>query len=131
MTVPDCIDRETRVFRPVDDIYALQAAVLMALANPRRLEIVHLLADGPWEVGRLAERLEIPQPAASRHLAALRAAGLVEAVRSGREVRYQLTDGGVVEACELMRQVLFRQIGRLRDMADACTAQPEHAPVPN
>ncbi len=117
------------MFRPVDDIYALQAAVLMALANPRRLEMVHLLADGPWEVGRLADHLEIPQPAASRHLAALRAAGLVEAVRTGREVRYQLTDGGVVDACELMRQVLLRQISRLGDLAAACSAPPQPTAV--
>ena len=110
---------------PADGIYALQASILKTIANPRRLEIIHLLGEtGPMEVRRLAEHFEIPQPTVSQHLAALRSAGLVEAVRTGRQVRYRLVDPDVVAACDLMRQVLIRRMTRMGDMAANYSIQP-------
>jgi ArsR family transcriptional regulator len=106
------------MLRPSDGIYGLQASILKTIASPRRLEMIHLLGEmGPMEVRRLAEHFGMPQPAVSQHLAALRSAGLVEAIRTGREVRYQLSDPEIVEACDLMRQVLLRHIARLGDIA--------------
>jgi len=105
---------------PYDDIYGLQASILRTIASRRRLEIIHLLGEeGPMEVRSLAAYFKTSQPAISQHLAAMRAAGLVDAVRSGREVRYQLSDPEIVAACESMRQVLLRRIGRLSDLAAA------------
>ena len=101
-----------------DSIYEMQATLLKTLASPRRLELIHNLAEaGPTEVWRLAEHFDIPQPAVSQHLAALRGVGIVDAVRDGREVRYQLADPEIVAACGLMRQVLIRRMTRLGDMA--------------
>ena len=97
----------------MDEITILQAEVLKTLAHPRRLAILHRLAQGPWEVGRLAEDLDLTQPNVSQHLAVLRAAGIVEAYRDGREVRYRLTDGDVMVACGVMRGVLQRRLVRL------------------
>ena len=108
MRIRACVDA-----RAMDAIYELQADVLKTLANPRRLEIVHRLADGPCEVGRLAAELGISQPNVSQHLALMRAAGVVTAVREGREVRYRLSDPDVVVACGLMRAVLQRRLARL------------------
>ncbi len=106
------------MLRPADGIYALQASLLKTLASPRRLELVHFLGEaGPVEVRKLAEHFGTTQPAISQHLAALRGVGLVEAVRDGREVRYQLADPEIVAACGLMRQVLIRRIARLGDLA--------------
>jgi DNA-binding transcriptional ArsR family regulator len=97
----------------MDEITILQAEILKTLANPRRLEILHRLAEGPCEVSRLAEELGVSQPNASQHLGVLRAAGLVEFTREGREVRYQLTDKDVITACAVVRGVLQRRLTRL------------------
>lgn len=97
----------------MDEITILQAEVLKTLASPRRLEILHRLAEGPCEVGRLADELGISQPNVSQHLGVLRAGGLVEAERDGREVRYRLTDPDVIAACSIMRGVLQRRLSRL------------------
>jgi DNA-binding transcriptional ArsR family regulator len=96
----------------MDEVYTLQAEVLKTLSNPRRLEIIHLLADGPREVSRLAEEMGISQPNVSQHLALMRAAGVVEAERDGREVRYRLSDPEIIVACETMRGVLVRRLAR-------------------
>jgi ArsR family transcriptional regulator, virulence genes transcriptional regulator len=106
------------MLRPTTDIYTLQATILKTLASARRLEIVHLLGEmGPLEVRRLGEHFGMSQPAISQHLAAMRSAGLVEAVRCGREVRYQVADPELVAACSLMRQILIRRMVRLGDLA--------------
>lgn len=101
----------------MEAIYELQADVLKTLANPRRLEIAHLLADGPMTVGHLAERLGIAQPNVSQHLAVMRAAGVLEAERDGREIRYRLTDQDFIRACSLMRAALQRRLIRLADLS--------------
>lgn len=102
----------------MDEIYSLQADVLKTLASPRRLEILHRLAEGPCEVGRLADELGLTQPNVSQHLAVLRSAGVVEAERDGREVRYRLADPDVMVACSIMRGVLQRRIRRLAGLSD-------------
>jgi len=107
----------------MDEVYRLQADVLKTLSNPRRLEIVHLLAEGPREVGRLAAEMGISQPNVSQHLALMRAAGVVEAEREGREVRYRLSDPEIICACETMRGVLLRRIARISQAAALTPAQ--------
>lgn len=97
----------------MDEITALQAEVLRTLASPRRLDILHRLVEGPCTVGRLAEELGVSQPNISQHLAVLRSAGIVDAERDGREVRYRLSDPDVMVACGLMRGVLQRRLARL------------------
>ncbi|TAL11734.1 MAG: ArsR family transcriptional regulator [Chloroflexota bacterium] len=101
----------------MDEITILQAEILKVLASPRRLEILHQLAAGSMEVGRLATGINASQPNVSQHLAVMRAAGLVEAERDGREVRYRLADPDVIRACDLMRQVLGRRLTRLGELA--------------
>jgi DNA-binding transcriptional ArsR family regulator len=101
----------------MDELTILQAEVLKVLASPRRLEILHRLAEGPLEVGRLAAEVGASQPNVSQHLAVMRTAGLVESERDGREVRYRLLDPNVIVACDVMRQVLERRFSRLGRLA--------------
>ena len=108
----------------MDELTILQAEILKTLASPRRIEILHVLAGGPLEVGRLASRIGASQPNVSQHLSVLRTAGLVEAERDGREVRYRLSDPDVVVACGLMRAVLERRLARLGRMAAVSVGRP-------
>jgi DNA-binding transcriptional ArsR family regulator len=109
----------------MDELTILQAEVLKTLASPRRLEILHRLAVGPSGVGQLAEDLRLSQPNVSQHLAVLRASGLVEAERDGREVRYRLSDPDVMTACGIMRGVLERRLVRLAALSTPIrTADP-------
>jgi len=114
----------------MDEIENLQADVLKALAHPRRLQIMHRLADGPVEVRALAAELGMTQPNVSQHLAVMRAAGVVEAERIGREVRYRISDPDVVVACATMRRVLERRIDRLAGLSEASrTPTPQLQPT--
>ena len=106
----------------VDEITILQAQVLKVLSSPVRLEILHRLAGRAIDVGRLADEIGASQPHTSQHLAVLRAAGLVETERRGREVHYRLVDPDVLVACDVMRGVLGRRLARLATLADRVAA---------
>jgi ArsR family transcriptional regulator len=108
----------------MDAIYELQAETCKTLANARRLEIIHTLATGPRDVGRLAAEIGVSQPNVSQHLAIMKAAGIVETERFGREIHYRLADPDVVAACDLMRGVLQRRLARLAGLS-APTAASE------
>jgi DNA-binding transcriptional ArsR family regulator len=60
-------------------------AVHKALADVNRLRIVRRLADGPASVGELIDHVGLSQPLVSWHVSRLRAAGLIETRRNGRE----------------------------------------------
>lgn len=53
-------------------------AILRALAEPHRFQIVELLRDGPRPVGDVVTRLGLRQPQVSKHLRVLSDAGLVD-----------------------------------------------------
>jgi DNA-binding transcriptional ArsR family regulator len=59
-------------------IYVLGMSVFDVLAEPSRRRILDLLQPRECSVGQLVERLELSQPAVSKHLRILREAGLVD-----------------------------------------------------
>ncbi len=62
------------------------------LGDTTRVRICRMLAEeGKINVGGLCDRLGMVQPAVSHHLALLRAAGVVEALRDGKNVFYSLS----------------------------------------
>jgi DNA-binding NarL/FixJ family response regulator len=65
------------------------------------------------------------QPNISQHLSVLRAAGIVDTERDGREVRYSLADPEVMVACNVMRAVLQRRLTRLGRLSHLEQTTPE------
>ena len=74
-------------------ILALES-LFKALADGTRLRILGLLLSGEVCVCHIHESLKIPQPKASRHLAYLRRAGLVDTRRDGLWIHYRLAELG-------------------------------------
>lgn len=87
----------------------LHASVCKGLADPKRLLIIHVLRDGPLSVSELTELLELPQSNVSQHLGILRDKGLVTSRREGQFVYYSLTSAKLVEAMDLLREVMMEQ----------------------
>jgi ArsR family transcriptional regulator len=66
---------------------------LKVLADTTRLAVLEALMEKPKYVNELMDLLHVEQSLLSHHLAQLRDAGLVEARRDGKAVRYQLAPG--------------------------------------
>jgi DNA-binding transcriptional ArsR family regulator len=80
------------------------ARLLKALANPQRLLLLCLLADGERSVGELNQRVALSQSALSQHLAVLRADGLVSTRRDAQTIFYALAPGPAVEIIHLLHR---------------------------
>jgi ArsR family transcriptional regulator, cadmium/lead-responsive transcriptional repressor len=85
----------------------LVAKYFRGLGDPIRLRLLELLQrDGELSVGELVERLGLPQPQVSNHLACLRWCGFVEARREGRTVVNRIADARVERMLELAQSLL-------------------------
>jgi len=71
--------------------------VLRALAEPRRRQILRLLADDELPVGRLAEQFDVTRGAVSQHLRVLQDAGLVTHRSVGTRNLYRTVPDGLAE----------------------------------
>jgi len=88
------------------EVYKQQARVLKALANPARLMIVDRLHEQEASVGELTRLVELDQSTVSKHLAVLRAHGIVEDRREGNQVFYRLLTPCVVSFFTCAARVL-------------------------
>ncbi len=100
-------------------VFALHAEICQALANAKRLEILSTLRHGERSVGELAAALRIRPANASQHLMVLRAKGIVTSRRDGQTVFYRLASPKVIQACDLMREVLLEHLRRRGRLATA------------
>jgi len=67
------------------------ADVFSAIAEPRRREVIAVLSDGrEYAVNEVVVRMKMAQPAVSKHLSALRKAGVVTVVKRGQHRMYRL-----------------------------------------
>jgi DNA-binding transcriptional ArsR family regulator len=70
-------------------------AALVALAEPRRREILRLVRDAPRSVNDISAQFDITQQAVSQHLHVLRAAGLVDVRPDGQRRLYTVRPEGL------------------------------------
>ncbi len=91
---------------PPLETYRTQARVLKALANESRLMIVDRLSRGDCSAGDLTRLVGLDQTTVSKHLAVLRAHGIVEDRREGTAVVYKLLTPCVVNFLACAAQVL-------------------------
>ena len=85
----------------------LVAKYFRGLGEPTRLRILELLRDeGELSVGELVQRLGVPQPKVSNHLACLRWCGFIEARREHRVVFNRIADKRVLKMLELAHALL-------------------------
>ncbi|MFQ5947041.1 MAG: ArsR/SmtB family transcription factor [Anaerolineae bacterium] len=96
-------------------IYKLQAEVCKALANPVRLEILHLIGSREVSFSALVSSLRVSKTNLSQHLAVLRKSRIVTDRREGVHTFYRLTYPEIAVACQAVEQVLaqhLREIGK-------------------
>jgi rhodanese-related sulfurtransferase len=87
-----------------------------ALASPRRLELLDLLAQAPRSVEELAEASNQSVANTSQHLQSLHAAGMVTRTREGTRMRYAIADDRALRLWLALRDV---SAARLADVERA------------
>jgi DNA-binding transcriptional ArsR family regulator len=93
--------------------------VLRALAEPRRQEILQLLAGRELPSGEIAAYFSVSRPAISQHLQVLKAAGLVHERREGTRHFYQARPEALQELKAFLDSFWSQALGRLAAQAEA------------
>lgn len=117
--IPVCIYVDVNNLTLSQEINQLHANICSAISEPNRILLLYAIKEKPRNVNSLAEALEISQPAASRHLKVLKERGLIQANREGSSVIYTLTDDRLIQALDLLREVMFDQMAHRVDLLKA------------
>ncbi|CAG1016992.1 HTH-type transcriptional repressor CzrA [Burkholderiaceae bacterium] len=108
-----------------DLLYEQVARVGKALASPKRLEILEMLAQGEKAVDTIAGEVAIDVKLASAHLKALKEARLVQVRRDGKRMIYRLSGTDVAQLGVTLRQVAEEHLVELRLALQQLMAEPE------
>jgi rhodanese-related sulfurtransferase len=103
--------------RNKDALFEAIAVMGKALASPRRLELLDLLAQAPRGVDELANASHQSVANTSQHLQALHGAGLVERERDGNRVRYALAGEPALRVWLTLRDVSAAQLAEVQRAA--------------
>lgn len=68
----------------------MEEKVIRALFEPKRILLIHLMAEKTYCVRALARKSYLSEPAVSQHLKVLREAGLVYGIKKGYYTHYGL-----------------------------------------
>lgn len=102
-----------------EEIDQLHAEICDCMADPKRISILYALGEGRKNVGELAELLDINRATVSRHLKVLRERSMVTTERDGVSIYYSLADRRVIEALDLLREVLAQILAQRKTLAEA------------
>lgn len=103
-----------------DGVFQQLARIPKALSNPRRLELVDLLAQAERTVEELAELTGMSVANTSQHLQVLRAALLVKVRRKGPWAHYALAAPAVFRSWQALRDLGQHQLAELDLIVRAC-----------
>jgi DNA-binding transcriptional ArsR family regulator len=90
-------------------LYEMQAEICKTLTNPKRIEILNTLKTEEKTVSELVEALGASKANVSQHLAVMRHKGILSTRRDGVNIYYRVSNPKVIDACALMKEVLFEQ----------------------
>ena len=91
-------------------IFEMHAEICKVFTNPKRLEIISILREGEKTVNELTELADVPQANVSQHLTVLRQNNVVTTRRNGANIYYKIANPKILQACDLMREVLLEQL---------------------
>jgi DNA-binding transcriptional ArsR family regulator len=94
-------------------------AAVRALAQPRRREILTLVATRELSAGEIASHFDVTRPAISQHLGVLKAAGLVDERRQGTRRLYQARPQGLAELRSFLESFWESRLRRLKHIAES------------
>ncbi len=93
-----------------DRIYSYHAEMCKVFSHPKRLELINLLREKEMSAGKLGERLGLAPANLSQHLTMMRERHILVSRKAGNVVYYRIVNPRLIEAFDLLREILFEQI---------------------
>ena len=96
-----------------DRVYGELAKITKSMANPHRLEIIELLAQGEFSVEQIADQTNLSIANASQHLQVLKVAQLADINRQGNFIYYRLSNSNVFKTWKALRELGVERIAAI------------------
>ena len=93
-----------------EQIYYYHAEMCKVLSHPKRLELINTLRHKEMSASELSTRLKLEPANLSQHLAMMRERRILTSRKEGNMVFYRITNPRLLEAFDLLREILFEQI---------------------
>jgi ArsR family transcriptional regulator len=93
----------------MEEIYELHADFCKIFSNAKRLEIINALKDKEMSASELIEKIGLSKANLSQHMSVLKLKGVIVTRREGINIYYRIANPKIVQACRLIREVLFEQ----------------------
>jgi len=94
----------------MENIFELHADVCKVFSNAKRLEILNTLREKEMTASELIERIGLSKANLSQHMSILKSKGVVLTRREGVNIYYRISNSKIIQACDLMREVLLEQL---------------------
>ncbi|CAG0973501.1 HTH-type transcriptional repressor CzrA [Anaerolineae bacterium] len=95
------------------------ARIAKAVANPHRIEILDILAQGEHSVEEIAKEASLTIGNASQHLQGLRESRLITSRKQGLHVYYRLTDPSVFRLIQIIREIAQTQLAEVNLLVES------------
>ncbi|HLF54465.1 MAG TPA: metalloregulator ArsR/SmtB family transcription factor [Candidatus Nanoarchaeia archaeon] len=93
-------------------LYVVHAEMCKVFSNPTRLEILNLLRNGELSVTVLMKKTKLSQANVSQHLSIMKNKGVITASRRGKNINYRLTNPKIIQAFDIIREILRERLRR-------------------
>lgn len=103
-------------------------AVLRALADPHRRQILRLVQHTELPAGQIASTFTLTQQAVSQHIGVLKQAGLLTERRDGTRRLYSLQHESLEPVRELLSEFWPDALGRLKKAVESANPRPPKKP---
>ena len=100
-------------------LFAFHADMCKMLSSPIRLKVIHSLRDKEKSVNELARLCHVPQATLSQHLGLMRQRGMLVTRKEGTTVFYRLANPKMIEAFDLMREILSERLTEMQKLSKA------------
>lgn len=96
-----------------EQVYQELSRVTHAISNPKRMELIDVLAQKEYTVEELSHEISMSIASTSQHLQVLKSAKLVETKRNGNFIIYNISDDSVLKLVSVVKELGFRKIAEI------------------
>lgn len=96
-----------------EQVYQELSRVTHAISNPKRMELIDVLAQKEYTVEELSNEISMSIASTSQHLQVLKSAKLVETKRNGNFIIYSISDDSVLKLVSVVKELGFRKIAEI------------------
>jgi ArsR family transcriptional regulator len=94
----------------MEKIFEIHADICKVFTNAKRLEILNTLMNKEMTASELIKKIGLSKANLSQHMSILKSKGVVLSRREGVNIYYRISNPKIIQACDLMREVLLEQL---------------------